>query len=167
MANVIGIPLIKGNSEAIITGRVRGDAQTALEATKGALEGLFVGITGANREKNTYLLSDAGIPPAHRLALAMDFSKCSTMGSLVRSVEQVTVPVGTSGAGSFAVGDALTIDPDTGLADPDGSIITNGEIVGTGNITGINGKTGAKIAGCVDVSFAALRDVTPPAPPAP
>ena len=153
MPRVIGIPLIKGNSDSIVSVQIN---DTSIEAAQEG-QACFL-VDGAPVSGELHVSTDSGDGSFY--GWIMDINKCSKMASCVRSAESVYLPQKATG---FAIGDAVTIDAATGLLDPAGAIVTNGVVVMPDVTEGVDGHTGVKrgdpYCSCIRVSGA--RDVTP------
>jgi hypothetical protein len=134
MARVIGVPLSKGNEEVVI----------AVEILEADLADMFEGRAVAVVD---------GSPVSGELVVGkdlttgfygfiFDINPCSRMASVVRSAGSVYLPQGATG---FALGDAVTVDAATGLVDPLGLVVTNGEVVLPDVTNIVDGKTGVNL----------------------
>jgi hypothetical protein len=150
MARVIGIPLTKGNSESIVAVKI---TAADLEA---AFEGQAVSMTDGSPVSGELVVSTV-LGAGSFYGWILDINRCSGYASCLRSAESVYLPA-NDGAG-FALGDAVTIDPASGLIDPAGALITNGVILLAGATQGVNGKTGEAVTDCVAVRIGYAREV--------
>lgn len=146
MANVLGIPLIKGNSHAILSAQISSD----FESTN-VLEGRFCAKVGGTIEAEI-----ANIGQGALYGLAMDINPYSKRASVTRSCELVLVR--TDGT-VLPVGSPVLVNGD-GFVSATGGTQINGEIMGELEV-GKDGKTGEDIADCVLISMNTLLGSTP------
>ena len=155
MGRVIGIPLSKGNSEVVVAVRiVDGDIETMVEGQAVALK------DGTPVSGEKIVTSTFGGPGNNAFyGFIMDINRCTGFASCVLSASPVYLPAVDGSA--FAAGDAVTIDPVSGLIDAEGTIVTNG-VVELADVTNmINGKTGEIVSSGVSIRITGARDVTP------
>ena len=138
MAHVLGIPLIKGNSQAIVTANL---SQTSASDT--IIEGSFCSKVAGDIEAE---VANMGVGSFY--GIAMDINPCSQRLSVVREAECVLVR--TDGTAP-ALGAQVLVGA-AGLVSASGTISYNGEIMSALQ-TGVDGKTGAEVENCVLVSI--------------
>lgn len=158
MAHVIGIPLIKGNSNVVLSGHLRGGLKDT------GFEGQAVGFTGVNSvEPNLVPLDDVDSKGFY--GFIFDINKCSHKASVLRCAESVALPSDGSMAGTG--GAQVLIDPATGLISSTGTIPIGGYVIndGAGTLAAVSGKDGTAVADPVLISLhiaANVNAITPP-----
>jgi hypothetical protein len=138
MSHVLGIPLIKGNSNVQM-----GCKLGAVGQSDGVGEGLACGIIGGDIEPIISDLDQGGF-----YGIAFDRNDCARVATVVRSAELVLVQTdGTSPAnGTKALFNAA------GQVSATGTWTING-MIRSELMPGINGKTGETVADCVLISI--------------
>lgn len=130
MARVIGIPLIKGNSNVVVSAEVVAGIDVSFE-------GCAVYHTGNTRNAVSFIAADGAF-----FGWAIDINKCASTCTVIRSTEGSYLP--TNGLSVVSPGEVVKVDPATGLIAGSGSIITNARFVDGGLTEGLDGKTGEK-----------------------
>ena len=145
MSHVLGIPLLKGNSQVIIACALHSTSTSVVAVS----EGVFVAKAGGTIEPIVVNLA-----LGKSFGIAMDINECSGKLSVVREAELILVR--TDGTVP-AIGEKIKLN-DIGLVSTTGTHSADGEIV-SAKMTGINGKTGLEVADCVLVTLRSLNDV--------
>ena len=146
MANVLGIPLIKGNSHAILSANL-----SAVKASDKIKEGTFCAKVGGTIEAEVANIGEGAL-----YGLALDINPYSKRLSVTRSCELVLVR--TDGTAP-ALGSPVLVNVD-GLVSATGTIQINGEVMGELE-TGKDGKAGEEVENCILISMNTLMGVTP------
>lgn len=157
MANVIGVPRSKGNSESMIGVKLYKQADTAWA---GYFEGQAV--FGGDEEETTVhpTFGDQGLGATGNLiGWIFDINRKAGTATLIRAAEDVALPAVAGHA--LEAGVNVKIDLATGkiaAAADAAARYTNGYVVSP-NGDAVDGKTGAAVANCVRVRFGALEDL--------
>lgn len=146
MSNVLGIPLIKGNSHAILSAKF--SAANPVDKVK---EGVFISKVGGTIEAEIANVGEGAL-----YGLALDINPNSKRLSIVRSCELVLAR--TDGTAP-ALGQPVLINAD-GLVSATGTTAINGEIMGALEV-GKDGKTGLDIEDCILISMNTLIAESP------
>jgi hypothetical protein len=149
MSHVIGIPLIKGNSNVVVGCGIQADVDNGL-----VKEGYAISFQGGEVEPQV-----ADYAQGRFYGWAMDVNRCSNKLSVVRQAELVLV---RSDGTAPPIGEPILLEA-TGLVSSTGTFLINGRIR-SGLQVGIDGKTGLEIQGCVLIDFGLGNNVDP-APP--
>lgn len=156
MANVIGIPRVKGNSESMRGVKLFRDPSTAYSAY---FEGQAVFGSEA-AEDTVYPTFGANQGSGNLIGFICDINRANGFATLVRAGEDVVLPAVANHG--LVAGDNVTIDLTTGKIDSASALTpryTNGFVSRVQGLDGRDGKTGAAVADCVMVRFGALEDL--------
>lgn len=161
MADVIGAPRTKGNSESLIGVKLYKQSGTAWA---GYFEGQAV--FGGREEETTVhpTFGDQGEATGNLIGWIYDINKNAGTATLIRAGEDVTLPAAASHG--LVAGDNVSVDLTTGkiaAATDTAARLTNAYVVNPSN-GAVDGKTGLAVANCVRVRFGALEDLGTPAP---
>lgn len=161
MANVIGVPRTKGNSESLIGVKLYKQSGTAWG---GYFEGQAV--FGGDEEETTVhpTFGEQGDATGNLIGWICDINKNAGTATLIRAAEDVALPAVAGHA--LVPGQNVKIDLATGkiaAAADAAARYTNGYVV-SANGDAVDGKTGQPVANCVRVRFGALEDLGVDAP---
>lgn len=159
MANVIGLPMYRGNSEVYRAVRLAfitaGDA-----GYSGYFEGQAVNSSDGSdsKEETVYPTFGAQLGSGKVIGFLVDINKKAGTATLIRATEGVVLPCADS---SLVAGDPVTINKTTGKIGNGGvgEVLTNGEVVRDGIVPAVDGKTGAAAGSACWVRFGALQDL--------
>jgi hypothetical protein len=146
MSHVIGIPLIKGNSNVVVGSGIDQAVDHGL-----VKEGYAVSFQGGTIEPQV-----ADYAQGRFYGFAMDINACSQKLSVVRQAELVLV---RSDGTVPPIGEPILLGA-TGLVSSTGTFVINGRIRSEMQV-GIDGKTGEEIQGCVLIDFGLGNNVDP------
>jgi hypothetical protein len=157
MAHVIGIPLLKGNSNVLVTGGLNESVPVA-----DWFAGQAVGFTGLFGGVKPVLVALDDVNSKGFYGFLCEINRCAGTASVVRATESVPLPSDGTVVGN---GPAL-VDPATGLISATGSVAIAGTIQddGAGSLAAFDGQTGIAVENPVLINLS-VSPVFPVAPP--
>lgn len=158
--NVVGIPLLKGNSHEVLSAKVPADRIDEF------FEGQAVSLQRGGIEPKLRTLAE---DPDNFYGFIFDINRDTGFCSLLRKTELSCLPTADSSA--FTEGDEVRVSTTSGLIDVAGDRIIDGMVVASGATTsseqvttkGVNGRTGEEIPNCIFVQLGGGRASVPPA----
>lgn len=159
MANVIGLPMYRGNSEVYRAVRL-----AFITADSAGFSGYFEGqaVNGSDgsdsKEETVYPTFGAQTGSGKVIGFLVDINKKAGTATLIRATEGVVLPCEDA---TLVAGDPVTINKTTGKIGNGGvgEVLTNGEVVRDGIVPAVDGKTGAAAGNACWVRFGALQDL--------
>lgn len=159
MANVIGLPMYRGNSEVYRPVRL-----AFITAGSAGFSGYFEGqaVNGSDgsdsKEETVYPTFGAQIGSGKVLGFICDINRKAGTATVIRATEGVVLPCADA---TLVAGDPVTIDKATGKIGNGtvGEVLTNGEVVRDGVVPAVDGKTGKAAGNACWVRFGALQDL--------